>query len=259
MPITFQGAPYPADPARLTVDNNFTTRPTSSGVGTLSANSLVTRTDVDSRYSSLEVYRLLLTSNTSAPDNISVNSTQSLVLPAGQYMFDAIVVAETTSTTAGLNAVFNFSDNSFHDFQCVFRVMTFPQSSFNVARGLQEIALRNGSQILPDVAVCFFDGGTNNLTSSSKTNGIVTLSASKTVVGQVRQRMATNATVMVSGRQYKIQTVGTTDYTLVGSPNNTVGTVFTATGPATGTGTVWDFDRPAILRAGSYIEFRRIA
>jgi hypothetical protein len=49
MPITFQGAPYPSDPARLTVDNNFTTRPTSSGVGTLSANSLVTRADADAR------------------------------------------------------------------------------------------------------------------------------------------------------------------------------------------------------------------
>jgi len=45
MPINFQGAPYPSDPARLTVDNNFTIRPTSSGVGTLAANSLITLTD----------------------------------------------------------------------------------------------------------------------------------------------------------------------------------------------------------------------
>jgi hypothetical protein len=45
MPITFQGAPYPSDPARLTVDNNFTTRPTSSGVGTPAVTSLITLAD----------------------------------------------------------------------------------------------------------------------------------------------------------------------------------------------------------------------
>jgi len=48
-----------------------------------------------------------------------------------------------------------------------------------------------------------------------------------------------NATMMVAGETYKIYLVGTTDYTLVGSPNNTVGTIFTATGPATGTGQVY--------------------
>lgn len=41
----------------------------------------------------------------------------------------------------------------------------------------------------------------------------------------------------VSGTSYKIASVGTTDFTLIGSANNTVGTVFTATGVGTGTGT----------------------
>lgn len=58
MPINFQGAPYPSDPARLTVSNNFTTRPTSSGVGTLSANSLVTRTDGDTRFKSITEFQV---------------------------------------------------------------------------------------------------------------------------------------------------------------------------------------------------------
>ena len=45
MPISFQGAAYPPDPARLTVDNNFITRPTSSGTETPAATSLITLTD----------------------------------------------------------------------------------------------------------------------------------------------------------------------------------------------------------------------
>jgi len=45
---------------------------------------------------------------------------------------------------------------------------------------------------------------------------------------------ASNLTANV---QYKIVFVGTTDFTTIGAPSNTVGTSFTATGPATGNGT----------------------
>jgi len=44
-------------------------------------------------------------------------------------------------------------------------------------------------------------------------------------------------TAIISGTQYTVMTIGTTDYTLIGG-TNTVGTRFTATGPGTGTGTV---------------------
>ena len=45
-------------------------------------------------------------------------------------------------------------------------------------------------------------------------------------------------TAITVGAIYTIATVGDTDFTLIGSPNNTVGTIFTATGVGTGTGTV---------------------
>jgi hypothetical protein len=48
------------------------------------------------------------------------------------------------------------------------------------------------------------------------------------------------ATEMVAANEYMIESVGTTDFTLVGAPNNEPGTVFTATGPAIGDGTVVD-------------------
>lgn len=46
------------------------------------------------------------------------------------------------------------------------------------------------------------------------------------------------ATSMQAGTVYKIITVGSTTFTNFGAATNTVGTVFTATGPATGNGTV---------------------
>lgn len=50
----------------------------------------------------------------------------------------------------------------------------------------------------------------------------------------------TNAPDMSAGTEYVIQSVGTTDFTLVGATLNQVGTVFTATGPTPGTGVVSD-------------------
>ena len=50
---------------------------------------------------------------------------------------------------------------------------------------------------------------------------------------------AINATDIVSGDQVKIKVAGTTDFTAIGSPNNTPGQVFTASGAGTGTGTVY--------------------
>ena len=50
----------------------------------------------------------------------------------------------------------------------------------------------------------------------------------------------------VIGVQYTIVTVGTTDFTLIGAANNVVGTIFTATGPGTGTGTA-QFDGVSLL------------
>ncbi|MBT5560043.1 MAG: hypothetical protein HOJ88_09125, partial [Proteobacteria bacterium] len=52
------------------------------------------------------------------------------------------------------------------------------------------------------------------------------------VLGQVQ-----TATAIVSGVNYTIQTLGTTDFTLIGASSNTVGGTFTATGAGSGTGT----------------------
>lgn len=50
----------------------------------------------------------------------------------------------------------------------------------------------------------------------------------------------TDAGAFVTGRKYQIKTVGNTDFTAVGSGNNNVGTIFTATGAGSGTGDAYD-------------------
>ena len=52
------------------------------------------------------------------------------------------------------------------------------------------------------------------------------------------QLVGSPAIKIYAGGVYKIKTVGDTDFTLVGAANNNVGTVFTATGVAVGTGVV---------------------
>ena len=46
------------------------------------------------------------------------------------------------------------------------------------------------------------------------------------------------ATEIQAGGQYQIISVGSTDFTTIGAANNNIGTVFTASGPGTGDGTV---------------------
>jgi hypothetical protein len=50
----------------------------------------------------------------------------------------------------------------------------------------------------------------------------------------------------VAGNYYTIKTVGSTDFTLVGAPNNVVGTSFTATGVGAGSGVAVTNDNVAI-------------
>ena len=49
------------------------------------------------------------------------------------------------------------------------------------------------------------------------------------------------ASEMIAGKVYTILAAGTTDFTAVGAANNNTGTNFTATGPATGSGTLYAF------------------
>jgi hypothetical protein len=63
----------------------------------------------------------------------------------------------------------------------------------------------------------------------------------------------TVTTPFVVGQTYVINTVGTTDFTLIGAASNTVGVIFEATGSGTGTGTAFvGYDAPSQIPATTY-------
>ena len=57
--------------------------------------------------------------------------------------------------------------------------------------------------------------------------------------GDTAMFSSVDATALVAGRRYTIVSPGTTDFTLVGAANNTIGTSFIATGAGAGTGTTY--------------------
>ena len=73
--------------------------------------------------------------------------------------------------------------------------------------------------------------GTANL---NKYDGWLAITDAATTAGTI------TAGAFVTGVEYTIVSVGTTDFTLIGASANTVGVTFTATGAGTGTGTALD-------------------
>lgn len=65
----------------------------------------------------------------------------------------------------------------------------------------------------------------------------VTAGSAVVTVTQNANGYLTSAGSFIAGQQYKIVAVGSTNFTLIGASANTVGTIFTATGVGTGSGT----------------------
>lgn len=80
------------------------------------------------------------------------------------------------------------------------------------------------------------------LTSRSGDESTYTIVAEETIV---------TGGAFVTGEDYIIKTVGTTNYTLIGASSNTVGERFTATGAGSGTGTA------TLVPVGEFTKFKR--
>ena len=87
---------------------------------------------------------------------------------------------------------------------------------------------------------------------SSKANNDPSLNHDPGVYFRLQTQTLT-AGAFVTGVDYTILTLGTTNYTLVGAPANTVGLTFKATGPGSGTGTVTGY-RP-VTNYSNYVGY----
>lgn len=161
-----------------------------------------------------------------------------------QYNTDGARFAPSLSTTPGIPA--NLTQLSIgHD-------AVDPTKAFNGY--INAVYLYNG-EITPTVAEALVRGELDPINADTyspvgPTGSLAliinTQGASSTgdkVFALPATRATVNATAMVAGQVYRILTVGTSNFTLAGATANTVGTVFTATGTTTGTGTVaWQND-----------------
>jgi len=96
---------------------------------------------------------------------------------------------------------------------------------------------------------CYKDRWLNNTITDCYDDGMVLRGYMPVVRGNIIEStvditddLVFTAGTFVIGRQYKVTTVGTTDFTLVGASANTVGVDFIATGVGTGTGTATQAD-----------------
>ena len=141
------------------------------------------------------------------------------------YFYDATVV--------GSIDIGGFDSGSFHvntSGDMWLGAGTYGAAPFRVSRdGVLEIGAGTGSriggQLIDTIAETVIDfNGRNNRNSTNPTPPTL---PSPVTVGN-----------LVIGASYTIVSAGTTSFTSIGAANNTVGTVFTATGVGTGTGTV---------------------
>lgn len=111
----------------------------------------------------------------------------------------------------------------------------FKNFIFEATKGLPDRAGKKDSLSSNSLRISVFDnkaGGTNKYCDFFTTDDGIQF-----FISFLENPDPETAGSLVVGREYRITTVGTTDFTLIGASTNTVGEIFTATGAGTGTGT----------------------
>lgn len=201
-------------PLRLNNAGNTTTTLTSNPFSATSGSNLVTVTDSVSGIT------------TNVGDYIYLTSTTTVggLTVQGEYTVTAVVTAQSFQITASASASSTGTGGGTVTIQYQYPV---GENVFTVSNGW---GAGSWSPTTPTAL------GANPFSMSAGSN-IVT-------VTQNAHGYLTNAGSFIVGQQYKIVSTGSgsTNFTLIGAASNTVGTIFTATGVGTGSGTasiVW--------------------
>ena len=164
--------------------------------------------------------------------------------------------------TSGVNKdLFMGWDNSNSTFvlaqnvSVINNVVDYGSNAAQVAANLADLTLSNIYAYNANFGGVVFSNGNVTLGAGSSFVGDLTGNVTGNISGNIKVAGANgsiqfatnvtdhfgatiNATAIMAGKTYEIVSAGTTDYTLIGAANNTVGTRFTASGVGTGTGTV---------------------
>lgn len=158
--------------------------------------------------------------------------TDSVVIPVGTAQIQNIAVFENSTTVQGISWV-PYIESTDWDLLTAYAKLDVVNNSNVYYRALQAVPV--GVEINNVAYWQSFVPAQQSLVNFGTTfaagSGValVAFGVSETIY---------SADSLETNQTYRISTVGTTDFTLVGALVNTIGEEFTATGPATGTGTV---------------------
>jgi len=199
-------------PLRLNSAGNTTTTLTSNPFSATSGSNLITVTDtVSGIITNVGDYIYLTSTTTVGGLTIQGEYTVTSVITSQSFRITASATASSTGTGGGTVTI-----------------------QYQYPIGNDVFTVNNGWGAGPWSPTTPVALGANPFSMSAGSN-VVT-------VTQNAHGYLTNAGSFVVGQQYKIVSVGSTDFTLIGASSNAVGTVFTATGVGTGSGTasiVW--------------------
>jgi hypothetical protein len=196
---TLADARLSANVALEDVANTFTQNQTLNGTNNVAPNqtaasgsSVMTRDLVDARFGT--TYLLTLASNlTSVDDTTQIQSSDTVVLPAGTYTVDAFLRGTINSATSGINMGItkiaaegaNGSGQTSH--------FVWTSNTFNASDGTQLGAGFNGNSNGALNFIYVFTDAATRRTLQSHTRGILILTATRTMCFHIQQRHATDA------------------------------------------------------------------
>jgi hypothetical protein len=197
---TLQGGPSQLDSptfaglttsGTLTATGNVTmsgTANTAPNQTAASGSSVMTRDLGDARYG--RRFIRVLTNSVSAFSATNVNSSENLVVPAGNYAFSGALFVSTDSTNSGVQAEIvpsNVSADTVASIQ-----LRGTGSNLNGASATPTTSVRSGSNLFQYICAAFADAPTK--ASWSTFSGTVNFSVQQTNTFRVRQRSATDST-----------------------------------------------------------------
>lgn len=172
----------------------------------------------------------LINSNVSAAGGSSAATGQAVTTLTAGVTYTILNVGTTDFTLIGARE--NLVGASFVATAAGTGTGTATRTSFGVQTSL---LINSSTTNVHSFNSTFLRSASANALSSIGVSGVIAINGA--MGSPVNNSSIAGATMQVS-KTYRIITVGTTDFTLVGAPENRAGIVFIATGASTGTGTV---------------------
>lgn len=169
------------------------------------------------------IYRLLNSAGNVLVEirSSSTNSNHFMGFGAGRYLLNGS--NNTANGASALQGLLNGTANTANGRAALISLLSGSENTANGRNSLYNLLYGIGNTANGNLALSELYYGSYNTTNGS---------GAAYYLGRLR-----TAGSFIVGMQYRILSIGTTDFTAIGATSNTVGLIFTATGVGSGTGT----------------------